>query len=125
MLEHLIRGLPSISWVFLQTLHHQRRELLRRRWADPAQWRWLLAQMTRQDFVTAPTNERWLSGEQLVTEHTQCVDVGAMIYVAIRLDLLGRHVRRRSDRQSRSCRGYCRIRCSFRHAEVGNHRMSS
>ncbi len=80
-----------------------------------------LSDHLRDDRLRRRADERRLSGEHLVGHNAECVDVGAVIDVALAHGLFGRHVLRRAQGDSRLCHALStRLLDGERDAEVGD-----
>jgi hypothetical protein len=93
-------GLRPCGRLLLETSHDQRGERgrhIRAHFLDRAR---SLREVRRQRPLRRASGERRLTGEELVRHTAERVDVGAMIDVRIAGGLLGRDVRRCSDRRA-------------------------
>jgi hypothetical protein len=74
----------------------------------------------RQHVVLGGAGKRGLSGEDLVGQHAHRVDVGAVIDLRVAGDLLGSHVRRRSEHRAADRR----LAQRSGHSEIGHERVA-
>ena len=82
--------------------------------------------MCREHLLRREPRERWPTGEQLVAERADRINVDAVVEVRIRRRLLGRHVGRRPERDARGGEllASAGLAHGLRHTEVHHQRVA-
>ena len=109
-----------------ERLNHRPLHRIGHRRADPVDARYFAGETLRHDRLGGGAGVRWLAGEHFVQHHTERVDVGSRIYLALAGGLLGTHVGRCADHDPGFGEPFAgrRLPQGPSDAEIGHHRLA-
>ena len=126
MRQHLVSGLPSVGWLFLEAAHDECGKIGWHSLPILCHWLGFIRHMRCQYRLWCGAEKRSPAREELIRHDTQGVDVGTMVGVWIGHRLLGCHIRGRTKRNARGreCLSPSRFAHRFRHPEIRDDSVS-